>query len=93
MAAYTKDPYSKPSEKDNFNFFWHINRAVALEKQILSGKIFGTENRGRQRTRYTDSLINFVTRKEFPNSELIRRTDDREDWKAMIEEVCNGPGT
>ena len=26
----------------------------------------------------TDSLNNFVTRKESPNNEVIRRTDDRE---------------
>ena len=61
----------------------HINRTDGLEKQILSGKICGTESRGRQRTKYTDSLNNFVTRKESPNNELIRRTDDREGWKAM----------
>ena len=61
-----------------------INRAGGQEKQILRGKISGTKSRGRQRTKYTDSLNNFVTREESPNNELIRRTDDREDWKAMI---------
>ena len=78
-----KDPYSKPSGKENYDFFEHINRADGLEIQILSGKIFGTKSRGRQRTKYTDSLNNFVTRKEYPNSELIRRTGDRENWMAM----------
>ena len=92
MAGY-KEPYSKPSEKDNYNFLGHINRAGGLEKQILSGKICGTKNRGRQRTKYTDSLNNFVRRKESPNNDLIRRTDDREDWKAMIADVCSRPGT
>ena len=85
--ADTKDPYSKPSEKDYYNFFWHINRADELEKHKLSGKICGTKSRGQQRTKYTDSLNNFVTRKESPNNELIMRTDDREDWKAMIADV------
>ena len=61
-------------------FFGHIIRADGLEKQILSGEIFGTKSKGRQHTKYTDSLNNFVTRKESPNNELIRRTDDREDW-------------
>ena len=41
----------------------------------------------------TDNLNNFVTRTESPNNELIRRTDDREDWKAMVADVCNRPGT
>ena len=85
--------FSKPSEKDNYNFLGHINRAVGIEKQLLSGKICGTKSRGRQLTKYTDSLNNFVTRKDSPNNELIRRTDDREDWKAMIADVCNRPGT
>ena len=54
-----------------------INRADGLEKQILSGKVCGTKSRGRQRTKYTDSLNNFEKRKESPNNELIRRNDDR----------------
>ena len=45
------------------------------------------------RLKYTDSLNNFVTRKESPNNELTRRADDREGWKAMIADVCNRPGT
>ena len=49
-------------------FFWHLIRADGLEKQILSGKICGTKSEGRQRTKYTDSLNNFVTRKESPNN-------------------------
>ena len=59
-------------------------RADRLEKQILSGKIFGTKSRGRKCKKNTDSLNNFVSRKESPNNELIRRTEDREDWNAMI---------
>ena len=76
----------KTIRKRQLQFFGHINRADGLEKQILGGKICGTKNRGRQRTKYmcTDSLNNFLTRKESPNNKLIRRTDDREDWKAMI---------
>ena len=65
-----------------------MNRADGPERQILSGKICGTKSRGRQRTKFTDSLNNFVTRKESPNNELIRRTDDREEGKAMIADVC-----
>ena len=73
----------------------HINRGDRLEKQKLSGKTFGTatKSRGRQGTKHTDSLNNFVTRNGSPNDELIRRTDYREDWKALIADVCNRPGT
>ena len=92
MAGY-KRFLLKTIIKRQLQIFGHVNRADGLKKQILSGKICGTKSRGRQRTKYTDSLNNFVTRKESPNNELIRRTDDREGWKAMIADVCNRPGT
>ena len=55
----------------------HINRADGLEKQILSRKICGAKIKGRQCRKYTGSLNNFVGRKESPNNELIRKTDNR----------------
>ena len=82
-----KIPAQNHQKKRQLQFFGHINRADGLEKQILSGRICGTKTRGRQRTKYTDSLNNLVTRKESPNNEPIRRTDDREGWKAMIADV------
>ena len=94
MAVYKRSLF-KTIRKRQLQFFraYIINRADGLEKQILSGKICGTKSRGRQRTKYTDSLNNFVTRIESPNNELIRRTDDREGWKVMTADVCNRPGT
>ena len=83
----------KTIRKNTTTIFWHINRADRLEKQILSGKSCCTKSRRRQRTKSTDSLNNFVTRKESPNNELIRRTDDREGQKAMIADVCKRSGT
>ena len=80
-------------QKKTTTIFWHINRADWLEKQILSGKICGIKSRGRQCTKYTDSLSNYVMRKEYSNNELIWRTDNREDWKTMIADVCDRPGT
>ena len=91
MARY-KRSLLKTIRKRQLQFFEHINIADGLEKQILSGKMCATKIRGRQRTKYTDSLNNVVTRKESPNNELIRRTDNREDWKAMIVEVRNRSG-
>ena len=91
---YTKGPYPKPSEKDNYNFVGiQRERMEKKSKIILSGNMCGTKGRWRQRTKYTDSQNNFETRKESPNNELIRRTDDREDWKAMICDVRNRHGT
>ena len=47
----------------------------------------------RKTTHKIHSLNNFVTRKDSPNNGLIGRTDDREDWEAMITDVCNSHGT
>ena len=52
--------YKRLLLKRQLQLFGHINRADGLEKQILSGKIHGTKSRGRQRTKYTDSLNKFV---------------------------------
>ena len=38
-------------------------------------------------------MVNYSTRKESPNNVLFGRTGDREDWKAMIADDCNRPGT
>ena len=70
MAGY-KRSLLKTIRKRQVQFYGHINRADGLGKQTLSGKICNTKSRGKQRTRYTDSLNNFVTRKESPNNELI----------------------
>ena len=77
MAGYKSK--KKMKKKTTTIFLWHINRAAGLEKQIRSGKICGTKSRGRQRTKCTGSLNNFVTRKESSNNDIIRRTEDRED--------------
>ena len=91
MAGYIRSLLKLP-ETDSY-IFGHINRDGGLEKQTLSGKICDTKSRGRQRTKYADSLHNFVIRKESPNNELIRRAYDREDWEGTIANVCNRPGT
>ena len=65
----------------------HINRADGLVKQILSGKMFGTKSRGRERTKYTNSLNNFITRKESPdNGEL---TTERIGWPWPLMSVTD----
>ena len=92
MARYNRC-LLKTIRKRQLQVFGHINSADGLEEHILSGKIFGVKIIGRQHTKYTDSLNNFIMRKESPNNELIRRTEGREDWKAMIADVCNRPGT
>ncbi|GFO35338.1 hypothetical protein PoB_006184300 [Plakobranchus ocellatus] len=51
-------------------FFGHIIRAGGLEKLLVlwSAKICGNKSRGRQRTKFTDSLKKFATNKEGTNN-------------------------
>ena len=79
--------------KRQLDFFGHINRADGIERQILCGKISGTRSRGRQRTKFTDSLNRFKTGSSSPINELIRETGNREEWRSMTADVCNRPGT
>ena len=92
MAGYERSVL-KIIRNKQLQFFGYVNRADGQEKQILGGKICGIKSRGRQRTKYTNNLNNYVTRKVNPNNKFIRRTDDKEEWKAMIVNVCNGPDT
>ena len=62
MAGNKRYPL-KNIRKRQLQFFGHINRPDGLEKQLLNGKIRGTESREKQRTKYSDSRNNFVTRK------------------------------
>ena len=83
----------KSIRKRQLEFFGHLNRADGLEKQLLCRKICGTRSRGRQRTKYTDSLNNFTTNKQSPTSDLIRKAGNRDEWKSMTVDVCNRPDT
>ena len=75
MAGYERS-LLKTIRKSQQQYFGHIHRADWLKKQILGGKICGTKSRGRQRTKYTGSLNDYVTRKE-TNNKLIKSTEDR----------------
>ena len=92
MAGY-KRSLLNVIRKRQLKFFGHVCRKDGLEKHLLCGKIEGVKSRGRQRTKFTDSLCNFVSERKSSNIELMRRTDDREEWRAMIADVCNRPGT
>ena len=67
MTVYKRSPL-KTIRKRQSQFFGHANRADGLEMQILSGKICETKSRGKLDAKYTHSLNNFVTRKEYPNT-------------------------
>ena len=60
MARH-KRSLRKNVRKRQLQFFGHVSRADGLEKQMFSGMICGTKGRERQRTKYIDTLNNFIT--------------------------------
>ena len=78
-------------KKKTTTIFGHINKGGGLEKQKIS--LFVVPKAEEDNAQNIDSLNNFVTRKVSHNDEFIRRIDNREDWKAMIADVCNRPST
>ena len=79
MAGY-KRSLSKPSEKDK-------TTKVNIEWKDLCYR------KRRKTTHKIYILNNSITRKEPPNNNLTRRTEDREDWKAMIADIYSRAGT
>ena len=88
MTGYKKS-LIKTIRKRQMEFLGHICRKEGIEKQVLCGKLEGTRGRGRQRTTYMDSINIYATGKTLKNTELIRRTHDREVWRAMVVDVCS----
>ena len=87
MASY-KRSLINTIRKRQLKFFGHVSRTDGIEKLILSGKICRKKSRGRQRIKFTDSLNKFVTNREGKNTELLRKTENREKWRTMIVNVC-----
>lgn len=69
-------------------FLGHICRTDGVEKLMLSGKIEGQKSTGRQRIKYLDSVKNYVAQDPIDNIKLLRRTDNREEWQALVVDVC-----
>ena len=87
-AGY-KRSLMKTIRKRQMEFLGHIRRTDGIEKLMLSGKIEGKKSRGRQRIKYLDSLKNYVAQDPMDNIELLRRTDNREEWQALVVDVCS----
>ena len=81
MAMYKRSLIRIIRERQ-MKFLGHICRKNGIEKQVLCGKIERRRSRGRQRIKYMDSLNKYVNNKSLSNTEIIRKTDNRREWRA-----------
>ena len=91
--ANTKRSLIQTIRKRQMEFLGHLNRHKGLEHLALTGKIEGKRSRGRQRLNFLNSLNEWMTNKEKDNISFLRVSENREEWRTMITDVCLRPGT
>ena len=64
-----------------------------LERQVLTGRIHGKRDRGRQRMKFLRSLNNWATMGTKSRTDVLRAAERHEDWRCMTADACNRPGT
>jgi len=57
-----------------------------LEKEIIQGTMPGAHRRGRPRTAWMDNIKTWTG---LPVEELVRMTEDRDNWRKYVHGVAN----
>ena len=83
----------KTIRKRQMQFLGHLYRQKGIEHLALTGKIEGKRSRGRPRTTYLQSLNHWGNEKKQSNVQFLRLAEQRNEWNAMIADVCSRRGT
>ena len=76
--------------KRQLEFFGHVMRKEEIENLVVTGKINGKRDRGRQRVTFVKSLSNWMNT---PSTKIIQTSKNRVDWKIMVTNALSGHGT
>ena len=67
-------------KRRKLKWYGHVSRSSGLAKTILQGTVQGGRRRGRQTKRWEDNIREWTG---LALSETVRRTEDREEWRAL----------
>ena len=78
--------------KRQLSFLRHVYRKDNLERAVLTGRMEGKRDCGRQRLTYLESVKTWVNTGAKSKSKFLRVAERQEDWRLMTTNVCNSPG-
>jgi len=70
-------------------FLGHIIRKGCLEHLVLSGKINGKKDKGRQRIKYLENMNLWIEKQGYEQIDFLHAALDRKNWRIMLANVCN----
>ena len=71
----------------------HVYRKDDVERQVLTGRVQGKRDRGRQRMTFLQSLRNWATLRTTSRTDFLRAAERREGWRRMTADACSRQGT
>ncbi len=84
-------PYEGLAElvrRRKLRWYGHVIRSEGMAKRFLQGTVRGKRRRGRQKKRWEDNICEWTGLNQI---EAMRRSEDRKEWRRMVEKSCAAP--